>query len=169
MKRRKAHKAGDQENDRSEKITPSNAKRAVAVGKVLAPVLLPIAMRAAATARGAWDVRRARKLGVSPAELGEYSGRGGALLARIAGIAGSLRELRTGGQGDRAAADAFVADTEPRLTDLAAAVRAAEQMPTERRRAAHRAVATELNRIEPELLRLLGVDSSGSAGSPVGA
>jgi hypothetical protein len=30
-------------------------------------------------------------------------------------------------------------------------------MPTERRRAAHRAVAAELDRIEPELLRLLGV------------
>jgi hypothetical protein len=165
MKRRKADKAGDQENSPPERITPSNAKRAVAVGKVLAPVLLPIAMRAAATARGAWDVHRARRLGVSPGELGEYSGRGGALHARISGIAGSVRELKAGNQVDRAAADAFAADTEPRLTDLAAAVRAAEQMPTERRRAAHRAVATELDRIEPELLRLLGVGTAGTGSS----
>jgi hypothetical protein len=161
MKRRKVQEAGDQGHGRSQKITPRNAKRVIAVGKVVAPVLLPIAMRAAATARGAWDAHRARRLGVSPTELGQYSGKGGALHARIASIAGSLGELR--GQGNRAGASRFVADTEPRLTDLAAAVRAAEQMPTERRRAAHRAVAAELDRIEPELLRLLGVSSNGSS------
>ncbi|WP_028927300.1 DUF6474 family protein [Pseudonocardia acaciae] len=134
-------------------ITAGNAKRAVAVGKVLAPVLIPVAVRAAGVARGLWDERRARRLGVAPGELNSYSGRGGALHARIAVLARSLREL-----GDQRSA--FVAATEPRLADLAAAVRAAELMPTERRRAAHRAVAAELDRIEPELLDLLGVNGS---------
>jgi len=65
--------------------------------------------------------------------LGAYSGKGGALHARIARAAQAVRELH--GSGDQAAAvTLFVADTEPRLTDLAAAVRAAEMMPTERRR-----------------------------------
>ncbi|HWN32482.1 MAG TPA: DUF6474 family protein [Pseudonocardia sp.] len=167
MKRRRAKAAGetDPARNRSDLITPSNAKRAIAVGKVLAPVLLPIAMRAAGAARGAWDDRRARRLGVAPSELTSYSGKGGALHARIDGIASSLLELRTAlasADGDRATSvNRFVADTEPRLIDLGAAVRAAELMPTERRRAAHRAVGVELDRIEPELLRLLGVSSHG--------
>jgi hypothetical protein len=160
MKRRKAQAApaaGESaERNLGGLVTPSNAKRAIAVGKVLAPVLIPIAMRAAGAARGIWDDRRARRLGVAPGELGLYSGKGGALHARIARVAQALPELN--GSGDQAGAvTQFVADTEPRLTDLAAAVRAAEMMPTERRRAAHRAVAAELDRIEPELLRLLGV------------
>ena len=72
----------------------------------------------------------------------------------------------SGAHGERASTvERFVAATEPRLVDLAAAVRAAELMPTERRRAAHRAVAAELDRIEPELLRLLGVDDAGPPGT----
>jgi hypothetical protein len=167
MKRRRDKAAGEAESARhlSDMVTASNAKRAIAVGKVLAPVLLPIAMRAAAVARGAWDDRRARRLGVTPGELNSYSGKGGALHARIDGIANTLRQLRESGarEGGAAAVDKFVADTEPRLLDLTAAVRAAELMPTERRRAAHRAVGAELDRIEPQLLNLLGVDSRGSS------
>jgi hypothetical protein len=169
MMRRKAQAAAEAGAGRSlaDKITPKNARRAIAVGKVLAPVLTPLAMRAAAVARAAWDDRRARRLGVAPGELNHYSGKGGALHARISGIAGSLRELKAasaaGGHGDEV--DRFVAETEPRLVDLAAAVRAAELMPSERRRAAHRAVAAELDRIEPELLRLLGVEPDGTSRS----
>lgn len=142
-------------------VTPSNAKRAIAVGKVLVPVLIPVAMRAAAVARGAWDERKARRLGVAPGELQNFSGRGGALHARIAGIAQTLAQLQAlGVTGDRALQVAnFIRTTEPRLIDLSAAVHAAEQMPTERRRAAHRAVAVELDAIEPQLLELLGVNS----------
>jgi DNA-binding transcriptional LysR family regulator len=52
---------------------------------------------------------------------------------------------------------AFVAATRPRLADLSVAVRAAEQMPTSRRRAAYRAISGELDRIEIDLLTHLGV------------
>ena len=52
---------------------------------------------------------------------------------------------------------AFAADTRPRLADLAVAVRAAEQMPTQRRRTAYRAIGEELDRIEVDLLTHLGV------------
>jgi Family of unknown function (DUF6474) len=174
MRRRKAQADGDDaKRSKADMITAKNAKRAIAVGKVLAPVLTPIAMRAAAAARGAWDDRRARRLGVSPGELNNYSGKGGALHARIASIAGSLRELKassasraSGTHGERSATvERFVAATEPRLVDLTAAVRAAELMPTERRKAAHRAVAAELDRIEPELLRLLGVEDARPPGT----
>lgn len=139
-------------------ITPSNAKRALAVGKILAPALLPVAVRAAGVARGAWDEHKARRLGVAPGELAKYSGRGGALHARVSRVAQALAELQASGEHTEQVT-AFVTEVEPRLVDLTAAIRAAELMPTERRRAAYRAVGTELDRIEPRLLDLLGVNS----------
>ena len=81
MKRRKSS-----EEPGGPVVTPGNAKRALAVGKILAPALLPIVMRAATVARGAWDERKARRLGIEPGELVKYSGRGGALHARIGRI-----------------------------------------------------------------------------------
>jgi hypothetical protein len=50
-----------------------------------------------------------------------------------------------------------VLDTRPRLANLAVAVRAAEQMPTPRRRTTYRAIGAELDRIEIGLLGHLGV------------
>ncbi|HKN51196.1 MAG TPA: DUF6474 family protein, partial [Amycolatopsis sp.] len=43
------------------------------------------------------------------------------------------------------------------LEQLSASVRAAERMPSVRRKAAHRAVAGELERLEGQLLHRLGV------------
>ena len=51
----------------------------------------------------------------------------------------------------------FARETRPRLEDLALAVRAAEQMPPQRRKTAHRAVSAELDRVELTLLDHLGV------------
>jgi Family of unknown function (DUF6474) len=153
MKRRKSS-----EEPGGPVVTPGNAKRALAIGKILAPALLPIAMRAATVARGAWDERKARRLGIEPGELVKYSGRGGALHARIGRIAQALARLRAEGhKSDQVTT--FSAEVEPRLVNLAAAIRAAELMPTERRRTAYRAVAAELDRIEPRLLDLLEVNS----------
>jgi hypothetical protein len=164
---RKAEKAAkdaqkDAEKAQRELVTPKNAKKAIAVGKVLAPVLVPIAVQFAGTARGVWDEHKARRLGVPAGELSRYTGKGGALHARISRVAASMNELSagTGGgaNGHRSAdVERFVTANTTRLADLSAAVRAAEMMPTERRRAAHRAVAGELDQIEPDLLALLGV------------
>lgn len=141
-------------------FTPARAKNAIAVAKVLGPVVLPVVtpyvVQGAAAVRDRWDRRRARKLGVSVDDLGQYSGRGGTLHARIAGAATGLNELRV---KDSATADelAFADSAESTLHQLAAAVRAAERMPTPRRKAAHRAVAAELDRIEDRLLAALGI------------
>lgn len=136
------------------RITPGKAKNAIAVVKVVGPavlpVVLPFAARTAGTVRDQWDRRRARKLGIGIDDLPKYSGRGGGLHARIAGAAESLAGLRDRDQ-------AYVEQTETRLRQLTAAVRAAERMPTARRKAAHRAVSGELDRIEQEILRHLGV------------
>jgi hypothetical protein len=133
-------------------LTAARAKRLVGVGKAVAPLLAPYALAAATVARGAWDARRAARMGVAPDQLQAYSGPGGALHARLSRVAEALTELE-----DRGTEKAFAAATRPRLADLAVAVRAAEQMPSPRRRTAYRAIGAELDRIEVDLLRRLGV------------
>lgn len=139
-------------------ITPKKAKNAVAVAKVLAPavipVLAPFALRAAGAARGAYDRYRARKLGVDVGSLSEFTGRGATLSARIAGLSEGIAELRAEGSPEGRDFAERCAST---VQQLSAAVRAAERMPAARRKAAHRAVAEELNRLETELLHHLGV------------
>jgi len=136
------------------RITPAKAKNAVAVVKVIGtavlPVITPHLTRTAGTVRDRWDRLRARRLGIPVGELAAYTGRGAALHARIAGIATALDDIQD--KTDTAA-------TETRLRQLTAAVRAAERMPTARRKSAHRAVADELDRIERDVLNRLGVRS----------
>ena len=135
-------------------FTPSRAKNLVGVAKVVAPALIPVL--APVIARGAgvlseqYDRYRARRLGIDVADIGKYSGYGARLHARIVGFAESLETLR-------ATDSDWVSKTEARLTQLLAAVRASERMPTARRKAAHRAVGTDLEMLEQELLRRLNV------------
>ncbi len=143
------------------RITPGNAKKVLGVARVVSPVVAPYAMKAAASARQSYDRMRARRLGVAPEELGRFTGRGAALHARIAGDATALGDLRSRAAGatdrDGVSAEQFADTAEKRLTELTSAVRAAERMPVSRRRAAHRAVSGELDRIEADLLHRLGV------------
>jgi hypothetical protein len=137
------------------RLTPARAKNLIGLAKVVGPVVVPVvapyALRAASMARDAVDKMRARRLGVEVKDLATYSGRGGALHARIAGAAAAAAGLR--------ASDAAFADSsEARLTQLAAAVRAAERMPGARRKAAHKAVGLELDRLEEEMLHRLGLN-----------
>jgi hypothetical protein len=141
-------------------LTPAGAKNALGVAKVVGPAVLPVvapyALKAASAARDGLDRYRAHRLGVDVEHLAEYTGRGGALHARIVGADQALGELadRSGGtEADRE----FAVRSRETLTKLAAAVRAAERMPVARRRAAHRSVAAELDPIERDLLRRLGL------------
>jgi len=140
--------------ERGKRFTPGRARNLVGVAKVVAPALIPVvaplAARAAALVGDRYDHYRARRLGVPVDELTRYSGRGARLHARIVGFAQALEELRA---QDRA----YVEATESRLGKLAAAVRASERMPTARRKAAHRAVSTDLDTLEADLLTRLGV------------
>lgn len=140
--------------ERSKGLTPGRAKNLVGVAKVVAPALIPVmaplAARAAALVGDRYDHYRARRLGVPVDQLTRYSGRGARLHARITGFAEALDQLKA---TDRP----FVEATETRLAQLLAAVRASERMPAPRRKAAHRAVSTDLNALEAELLKRLGV------------
>lgn len=141
-------------------LTPKKARNAVSVAKIVvpavAPVLVPVALRAAGAAREAYDRYQARKLGVPVARLPEFTGRGAGLLARIAGVSDAVAELR---KSERASDDdkKFAVDAHGTLEQLTAAVRAAERMPASRRKAAHQAVAAELERLEGQILHRLGV------------
>ena len=141
-------------------FTAARAKRMIGIGKAVAPLLAPYALAAAGVARARWDAYRAARLGVEPGQLSAYAGPGGALHARLSRMAQALDELESGAEvNTTSAARRFAVDTRPRLADLAVAVRAAEQMPTTRRRTAYRSIGLELDRIEIALLKHLGIQA----------
>jgi len=137
-------------------LSPARIRRTLTVSRLLAPVLTPVIYRAAVGARGFIDQRRADQLGIPLAQVGQFSGRGAELSARIAGAQKSLEVVR-----DRKSKDAetkqFASAISERLADLAAAVTAAEAMPAARRRAAHDAISAQLDGIEADLLARLGL------------
>lgn len=141
------------------RITPGNAKKIIGVAKVVGPVVAPFALHAVSVARERYERMRARRLGVPVDELGTFTGRGAALHARIAGDAGALSELReqSASTEEAVVAEQYAERTAKRLEQLTSAVRAAERMPAQRRRSAHRAVDAELGRIEDDLLTRFGV------------
>ncbi|MGY2061907.1 DUF6474 family protein, partial [Nocardia gipuzkoensis] len=106
--------------------------------------------------RGQIDTRRAHRLGIGLEQLSDFSGHGGRLQARIAGVEATLAELE-GRTGTDADTKKFTAATRDRLDSLNAAVRTAEQMPAARRRAVHTSISTELTGVEADLLARLGV------------
>ncbi|WP_431234236.1 DUF6474 family protein [Mycolicibacterium psychrotolerans] len=137
-------------------LSPTRVRRALTVSRLLAPVIVPVAYRAAIAARGVIDERRADRLGVPLSQLGQFSGQGGQLSARIAGAENSLRMV-----ADKKPKDAetkqFVAAMTERLNALSAAIPAAENMPGQRRRDAHAAIAEQLDGIDADLMARLGV------------
>ncbi|CAA0126633.1 Uncharacterised protein [Mycolicibacterium vanbaalenii] len=137
-------------------FSPTKVRRALTVSRLLAPVVVPLVYRASIAARGLIDERRADKLGVPLSQLGQFSGHGAQFSARIAGAEHSLRQLSAKKPKD-AETKQFVNAVTERLSDLAAAVTAAENMPTARRRAAHAAIAEQLDGIDADLMARLGV------------
>jgi hypothetical protein len=137
-------------------FSPTRIRRVLTVTRLLAPIAVPLFYRAAIAARGFLDERRADRLGVPLSQLGQFSGHGAALSARIAGAEQSLRLVAEKKPKD-AETKQFVAAITERLRDLSAAVAAAENMPTSRRRAAHAAIAQQLDGIDADLMARLGV------------
>lgn len=138
-------------------LSPSRIRRVLTVSRLLAPIVVPVVYRAAMAARGLLDQRRADQLGVPLAQTGQFSGHGGRLSARIAGAEQSLHAVQQKKPKD-AETKQFAAAISERLTDLSAAVTAAENMPAPRRRAAHAAIARQLDEIDADLMARLGLD-----------
>ncbi|HWT50041.1 MAG TPA: DUF6474 family protein [Mycobacterium sp.] len=137
-------------------LSPTRIRRVLTVSRLLAPILTPVIYRAAMAARAIIDQRRADQLGIPLAQIGQFSGHGAQLSARIAGAEKSLRVVQDKKPKD-AETKQFVSAITERLTDLSAAVTAAENMPAARRRAAHAAISSQLDGIEADLMARLGL------------
>jgi hypothetical protein len=137
-------------------LSPTRIRRVLTVSRLLAPILTPVIYRLAMTARAILDQRRADQLGIPLAQIGQFSGHGAQLSARIAGAEKSLRMVQDKKPKD-AETKQFVSAIAERLSDLSAAVTAAENMPAARRRAAHAAISSQLDGIEADVLARLGL------------
>lgn len=137
-------------------FSPTRIRRVLTVSRLLAPILTPVIYRLAVSARALIDQRRADRLGIPLAQIGQFSGPGAQLSARISGAERSLRSVQDKKPKD-AETKAFVAAVTERLTDLSAAVTAAENLPAARRRAAHAAITSQLEGIEADLMARLGL------------
>ncbi|MBB2993292.1 hypothetical protein FHR72_004800 [Mycolicibacterium iranicum] len=137
-------------------FSPGKVRRVLTITRLLAPVAVPLVYRASIAARGLIDERRADQLGVPLSQLGQFSGHGAQLSARIAGAEQSLRMLSEKRPKD-AETKQFVTAITERLSDLGAAVAAAENMPSARRRGAHASIAEQLDGIDADLMARLGV------------
>ncbi|WP_430335038.1 DUF6474 family protein [Rhodococcus sp. ACT016] len=137
-------------------LTVTQLRRYLGVARLLAPVVVPIAYRGATALRGQIDSQRAQRMGIGVDQLGEYTGHGAKLSARIAGAEKSVDEIVTRHPGD-AETQQFASAIRSRLTDLGTAVNAAEQMPAARRKQAHHAISAELDGVEADILARLGV------------
>jgi hypothetical protein len=137
-------------------LSPTRIRRVLTVSRLLAPIVVPLIYRASITARGFLDERRADRLGVPLGEVGQFSGHGARLSARIAGAEQSVRLVLDKKPKD-AETKQFVTAVNDRLADLSAAVTAAENMPASRRRAAHIAITKQLDGIDADLMARLGL------------
>jgi hypothetical protein len=137
-------------------LSPTRIRRMLTVSRLLAPIVVPVVYRASIAARGWLDEHRADRLGVPVSEVGRFSGHGSRLSARIAGAEQSVRLVSEKNPKD-AETKQFVAVVTDKLADLSAAVTAAENMPAARRRAAHAAIAEQLDGIDADLMARLGL------------
>ena len=137
-------------------LSPTRIRRVLTVSRLLAPILTPLIYRAAMATRALIDRRRADQLGIPLAQIGQFSGIGARLSARIAGSEQSLRTVQEKKPKD-AETRQFVSAITERLSELSAAVTAAEHMPAARRRAAHSAISSQLDGIEADLMARLGL------------
>jgi hypothetical protein len=64
-------------------FSPTRIRRVLTVSRLLAPIVVPLFYRAAIAARGFVDERRAGRLGVPLSQIGQFSGHGATLSARL--------------------------------------------------------------------------------------
>ncbi|GGK55112.1 DUF6474 family protein [Nocardia camponoti] len=139
-----------------ELFSAAQIRKYIGVARVLIPVLAPLAYRGATFVRGQLDARKAQQLGIDVGQLGEFSGPGARLQARISGTESALDKIATDNPRDEATKK-FVEGARSRLADLTVAVRTADQMPIARRKAVHASIANELTMLEGQTLERLGV------------
>ncbi|MDL9935381.1 DUF6474 family protein [Gordonia sp. ABSL1-1] len=137
------------------RFSPASVKRYLTVARMVAPIVGPIAYRAAVAGRGQLSALQANRAGVSPEVLRQYSGHGASLSARIATTRTALGKVTATDQS--ADSPEFIAAMTKRLDNLDVAVQTAETMPAGQRRTAHQSIDDELGAIDADVLARLGV------------
>jgi len=141
--------------EKTSPLAPARIKRYLAVAKMVAPIVGPLAYRGAVAAREQITELQAKRAGVPATALTQYGGPSAALRARIDGARASAEQvagIETTDEGR-----AFVTAMSGRLDNLRVAADAADTMPPSQRRAAQRAIDNELTAIDNDLLARLNV------------
>lgn len=125
------------------KFNAAQVKRLSGAARMAVPLVLPLLYRAITAGRDQVVSARARKAGVDPDQLAQFSGYGADLRARIEGIRGSLE-----GSGLPAG---FRQDAGERLDELGAAVDNAEFMTPEQRRRAHNSIGRDIDQLTQQI------------------
>jgi hypothetical protein len=133
---------------------PKKTKRLLGVAQVVAPVLAPVALKAADGLRLLADQQRAKRLGIPVDDVALYRGPTGPVRARLDAVAAAVRELKERRAGD-SDITSFAEKTMTTLTDLGIAVNAAAPMPAARRKPTVAAVERTLDTVEGDLVSRL--------------
>lgn len=136
-------------------LSPAKIRRYLTVGRIVAPIAGPILYRGAIAARAEITALQARRAGVPAATLTQFGGPSAALRARIAAAQDSVH--KAGAADASPESTAFVNAMLGRLNNLVVAADAADTMPPAQRRAAQRAIGSELTAIDNDLLARLNV------------
>lgn len=131
------------EKRKAGRFNSSNVKRYIQAGRIALPVLLPLIYRGVTQLRGSSTNAQAKKAGVTPEQLAQFSGYGATLKARIQGISNSL-------EGTNLPAG-FKRDVEDRLDELRSATDNAEFMTPDQRRRAHTAINGDIDKTTAEI------------------
>lgn len=146
-----AQKILDQQRARG--FSKEKAKSWVGGGRILIPVLTPLAYRAITTLQNRQQESSAKKFGVSADAVARHHGYGAPLRARVEATRSSLKELNS----NPLATPGFVKDANKRLDVIDDALDTAENMTPDQRRRAFQSITSELNGLDSQILDQLGV------------
>lgn len=125
------------------KISARKLTKWAGTARVALPIALPLVYRGVTAGREQLVAANARKLGVTPDQLAEFSGHGAPLKARIQGVRSNLE--------DASLMPGFVRDVNDRLDELGAAVNNAEYMTPEPRRRAHDSISRDIDQVTQQI------------------
>lgn len=155
-KRKYQYKMADKilAQQKSQGFTKEKAKAWIGGGRLLVPVLVPLAYRIITGVQKRNQEVEAKKFGVSGAAVARHHGYGAPLRARVEATRESLDEL---GRSNRTGVDGFIRDARSRLDIIADALDTAENLTPDQRRRAHQSITAELDGLDRQILSELGV------------
>ncbi len=143
------------EQQRNSGFTADKAKSAIGGARLLIPLAIPFAYRGATWLQNRSLNNDAKKFGVSGKDAARHYGHGAPLRARIEKARESLKTLQESGPSNSAG---FVTDARKRLDLLNDGLNTAERMTPEQRRRAYKSIVGELDTLDAEILKHMGLN-----------